>query len=443
MKKLFAVLLSLALVLSLLACSNTQTPSQPTADAPGAETAAPATTEPSGTEEPVTIVYMTQSGMPQVMHDLIAEFEAQNTDVKVQVNEVAANDTYDQLVLATQAGTAPDVYMTFWTISAATNGLAAQLDEFIDMGQFTSRFTPAAQGYGEWDGHIYAIPWRSGASVMFANATLFQNANIDLPTDGWTWDEFYDIAKQLTDSSAGVYGFSMCGDGSDYGTEWQFWPFLLQAGGKILDDTNRVAAFNTPEGAKALEFIVKMIDDGIIPPGIASMNVDQQGELMASGKLALFQDGPWFLSTLQEKAGSNYEIVALPMPTDAASGSIAGGTALGMSAQSQHKEQAWRFIDFMTSDDALNRWCEAFGQVSPLTSIPDTAYFQNENYQILSRQQGDPGTIVANHYPDSDELNTTFRNYLQAAYLHQMTAEEALEAAASEWNVILANFYGG
>lgn len=433
MKRLLVLLLSLALLFSMTACKGNVEQSD--------VSTAPSEEEPSSNAvDQVTIVYMTQSGMHQVMYDLIVQFESENPDIKVQVNEVAPNDTYDQLVLTTQAGTAPDVYMTFWTISAATNGLAAQLDEFIDMTQFSSRFTTAAQGYGEWDGHIYAIPWRSGSSIVYANATSFKNAGIELPVNGWTWDEFYTTAQKLTDSTAGTYGFSMCGDASDTGVEWQFWPFLLQGGGKILDDDNH-AAFNELEGVAALEFIVKMIDEGIIPPGIASTNVDQQGELMASGKLALFSDGPWFLSTLQEKAGDNYEIVALPMPTGLTSGSIAGGTALGMSTDSKYKEQAWRFIDFMTSDDSLNKWCEASGQVSPLTAVPGNEYFQNSNYQILQQQQADPGTIVANHYPNSDELNTIIRNYLQAAYLHQMTPQEALDAAAQEWNVILDKFY--
>ncbi len=431
MKKLLIVLLTLALVLTFTACGSQQ----------GATSSnTPKETAPATAGEPVTIVYMTQSGMSDAMYKLIDQFETKNPGIKVQVNEVAANDTYDQLVLTTQAGTAPDVFMSFWTISAATNGLAAQLDEFIDMDEFTTRFASAAQGYGEWDGHIYAIPWRSGASVMYANATLFKQAGIELPYTGWTWDEFYAAAEKLTDSVKGVYGFSMCGDSSDTGVEWQFWPFLLQAGGQILDSDNH-AAFNSEAGVSALEFIVKMIDAGVIPSGIASMNVDQQGELLASGKLAMFQDGPWFLAPTKEKAAGNYEVVALPMPTGAKSGSIAGGTALGMAANSKHKEEAWKFIEFMTSDDALNYWCEAAGQVSPLSTPGDSEYYKKDDYKVLQKQLTDSGTIVANHYADSDELNTIMRNYLQSAYLHQMSPKEALDAAAKEWNAVLDKYY--
>ena len=425
MKKVLAFVLAIAMMATFVAC--------------GAKEEQEAT--PEGTDGVTTITFMAQSGAPQCMYDLIEQFEAADTDIKVKVNEVSANDTYDQLVLTSQAGNPPDVYMTFWTIAAASNGLAADLSEFINMDDFTSRFTTAAQGYGEWDGKIYAIPYRSGCSMVLANKTMFDEAGIELPYDGWTWDEYYEIAKQLTDTKKGTYGFSICGDSSDSGLAWQFWPFLLQAGGQIIDETTHTAAFNSQAGVDALDYICKMINEGIIPAGIASTNVDQQAELVCSGKVAMMQDGAWFLSTLQGKAGENFEIVALPMPTGVTSGSIAGGTALGIAEGSQNKEAAWRFVEFMTSDDSLNYWCEQWGQISPLYERGTSEYYQQQDYVTCSAQLADEGTIVANHYVDSDNLNNIIANYIQAVYMGQMGAQEALDAAAEEWNAVLTEYY--
>ena len=437
MRKWISLLLIALLAFNLAACSapSESAPADGDGNSGGAVPA-----DSSAQTEQVTITFMAQAGSPPCMYTLIDQFEEENPGIKVEVNEVAANDTYDQLVLQTEANAAPDVFMTFWTIDAATNGLAAELDAFMDMEEFDRRFTEAGQGYGEWEGHIYAIPYRSGCSVMFANATLFEQAGIALPYDGWTWEQFYAIAQELTDAQKGVYGYSICGDFSDTGTEWQFQSLLLQAGCQLIDENNK-AAFNTEGGVAAFTFIKSMMDAGIIPPSIASTNVDQQGELMASGKLALFSDGPWFQSTIQEKAGDNYEIVALPMPTGVTSGSLAGGTALGMSSKSQNKEAAWRFIAFMTSDGSLNYWCEEFGQVSPLREAGDSDYFQTDDYKIKQQQLLDPGTIVANHYPDSSALNAIMRGYIQAVYLGEMEPKAALDAAAQEWNAILDEYY--
>jgi ABC-type glycerol-3-phosphate transport system substrate-binding protein len=51
-----------------------------------------------------------------------------------------------------------------------------------------------------------------------------------------------------------------------------------------------------------------------------------------------------------------------------------------------------------------------------------------------------PGVIPANQYPEGDALNAIMRTYLQAAYLGQMTPQEALDKAAEEWNAILAKY---
>lgn len=442
MKKLLALILALLMGISLCGCAGGGSGSDgqnknPSGEGSGQD-AAPSN-EGSESGEATTITFMAQSGQAQAMYDLIAQFEEQNQDIKVVVNEVAAGNTYEQLVLQTQAKKAPDVYMTFWTIAAATNGLAAELDEFIDAEEFNARFTEAAQGYGEWEGHIYAIPYRSGASSMFVNATLFKEAGIDLPAASWTWEEFYDTAERLTDPAKGVYGFSVCGDSSDSGTEWQYWPFLLQAGGQILDEDNH-AAFNSEAGVKALNFLLSMMDAGIIPPGVSATNVDQEGELLASGKLAMFHDGAWMYGPLQERT-DKYEILAVPMPHDVTTGSIAGGTALGMAKDSAHKEEAWRFIEFMTSDASLDYWCESINQVSPLREVSDSAYYTSDVYLVLQEQLNDPGTIVANHYVDGEILNSIMRQYLVAAYMGEMSAEDALDAAAAEWNVILDNYY--
>ena len=95
----------------------------------------------------------------------------------------------------------------------------------------------------------------------------------------------------------------------------------------------------------------------------------------------------------------------------------------------------------MTSDDSLNYWCEQWGQISPLYESGTSEYYQQQDYVTCSAQLADEGTIVANHYVDSDNLNNIIANYIQAVYMGQMGAQEALDAAAEEWNAVLTEYY--
>lgn len=436
MMRYLAILLLVSMVLA--ACEKTpSTTEAPTTVPP---TQAAATTEaPVGTTaaagEVVEITYMRQADNSDIELDYIKEFEAANPGIKVNVDSVPSNDTYNKLVLTTNAGNPPDVFMTFWTADAVTNGLIYPLTEFIDRAEFDARFTTAGASYAQFQDTIYAIPWRAGASIFLINCEMFEDAGIPVPTLGWTWDDLTSISKKLTDKAAGKYGFGLVGSSTDFATEWQFWPFLLQAGGKIYE--NNRAAFNTPEGVKALEYLISL--KPYMPEGFTSMDLNQLTDLFVSNKVAMFQDGPWFIGIIQ-KGHPDFKVCVAPMVVGAQPGNITGGTALGISPLSKHKDAAWKFIQYMTSDDVLARWNEATDNVPPVKSAFNNPIYATGPMSIAAEVVNQPGVIPANQYPESTNLNTIMRNYLQAAYLGEMTPADALAAAAKEWDAVLVKY---
>ncbi len=446
-RKKLSFALSIVLVFGILlaACQ----PAAPAANTPSVanqqpEPAAEEPAEPADAEETpaeetpkevVEITYMRQSDNSDIELEYIKEFEAANPDIKVVVDSVPSNDTYNKLVLTTNAGNPPDVFMTFWTADAVSNNLIYPLTEFIDAAEFEERFTTAGASYAKFNDIVYAIPWRAGGSVFLVNCQMFEEAGLEVPTLGWTWEDLAALSEQLTDPAAGKYGYGLVGSSTDFATEWQFWPFLLQAGGKIYE--NNRAAFNTPEGVAALEYLISL--KPYIPEGFTSMDMNQLLDLFVSNKVAMFQDGPWFIGIIQN-GHPDFNVCVAPMVVGAEPGNITGGTALGMSPLSKNKEAAWRFIEFMTSDDVLARWNEATDNVPPVKAAFESPVYAEGPMSVAAEVVNQPGVIPANQYPESTRLNTIIRNYLQAAYLGEMTAEEALNAAAAEWNEVLQNY---
>jgi multiple sugar transport system substrate-binding protein len=405
---------------------------QPTTEPPPAPVP---TDPPAPVEEVVEIVYMRQADNPDIELDYVKEFEDANPNIRVRVDSVPANDTYNKLVLTSNAGNPPDVFMSFWTADAVSNGLIYPLDEFVDQDDFNNRFTSAGSSYAKYQDTIYAIPWRAGASVFLVNCQMFEDANLTVPTLGWTWDDLVTLSEQLTDIPSGKYGFGLVGSSTDFATEWQFWPFLLQAGGDIV--VNNRAAFNSPEGVQALEYLISL--KPFIPEGFTSMDLNQLMDLFVSNRVAMFQDGPWFIGIIQ-KGHPDFDICVAPMVEGDEPGNITGGTALGISPLSQNKEAAWKFIEFMTSDDVLTRWNEATDNVPPVKSAFERPTYAEGPMSVAAEVVDQPGVIPANQYPESTRLNTIIRNYLQAAYLGQMTPQEALDQAALEWDDVLQNY---
>ncbi|RJP53156.1 MAG: sugar ABC transporter substrate-binding protein [Anaerolineaceae bacterium] len=427
-KRTINITLSIFIVASfMLASCQSQPTSIPVTEASVA-TEAPAV-------EVVEITYMRQADNPDIELDYVKEFEEKYPNIKVNVDSVPANDNYNKLVLTTNAGNPPDVFMSFWTASAVSNNLIMSLEDYVDKEDFNKRFTSAGQSYAKYQDTIYAIPWRAGSSVFLLNCKMFEEAGVEIPTLGWTWDDLTSISQKLTDKEKGTYGFGLVGSSTDYATEWQFWPFLLQAGGKITE--NNRAAFNSEAGVEALEYLISL--SPYIPEGFTSMDLNQIVDLMTSDKVAMFQDGPWFIGIIQS-GHPDFELCVAPMTVGSMPGNITGGTALGISPLSKHKDEAWKFIEYMTSDDVLTRWNEATNNIPPNNAALERPVYQEGPLSVAAQVVKQPGVIPANQYPESDALNAIMRNYLQAAYLGQMTPKEALDKAAEEWNAILQQY---
>lgn len=433
-KRTINITLSILIVASfMLASCQSQPTSIPVTEAPVANEAPVATEAPA--MEVVEITYMRQADNPEIELDYVKEFEEKYPNIKVNVDSVPANDNYNKLVLTTNAGNPPDVFMSFWTASAVSNNLIMSLEDYVDKEDFNKRFSSAGQSYAKYQDIIYAIPWRAGSSVFLLNCKMFEEAGVEIPTLGWTWDDLTVISEKLTNREKGTYGFGLVGSSTDYATEWQFWPFLLQAGGKITE--NNRAAFNSEAGVEALEYLISLAP--YIPEGFTSMDLNQIVDLMVSDKVAMFQDGPWFIGIIQS-GHPNFDICVAPMPVGKTSGNIIGGTALGISPLSEHKDEAWKFIEYMTSDDVLTRWNEATHNIPPNNAALEQPTYQEGPMFVAAQVVNQPGVIPANQYPESDALNGIMRNYLQAAYLGEMTPKEALDKAAEEWNIILKQY---
>lgn len=187
--------LALATALSLTACGSGDT---------GDTTA-------TGSDEPAGPVTLTMSGWsfqttPE-FQVLVDAFEADNSDVKIELKEYDAND-YETLMLADIAsGTATDII----TIKQAkfTNQWVNQ-GALADISSVVSALPNNVSGAASYtvNGVNYGVPYRQDSWVLFYNKDLFDKAGIAYPDGSWTWDDYAAQAKALTQalSADGVKG---------------------------------------------------------------------------------------------------------------------------------------------------------------------------------------------------------------------------------------------
>lgn len=375
--------------------------------------------------------------------ELIDQFNATHPNIKVKVDSVPADDNYSKLVLTTQAGTPPDVYMSYFTLGAATNNLALDLTPFIkaEGDQWFQNLSENGWVFHEYAGKYYGVPWRVAPSMVIMNKKLLDKAGLPVPTD-WTWDDFLRYAKAMTHPENDEYGFAFMGSADDPGTDYQFYPFLFQAGGVMIGEDG-LAAFNSDAGAEALKFMSDLINvDKVVPPGTTSATANNCTDLLAADKVGMWINASLWLGIIRS-THPDVQLVAAPMPKGKTTGALIGGTGFCISPGSKHQPEAWEFIKFMVASENIRKWAEAFSFTpANVDLLEDPTFTANPDQAAVAHAMLTQKMYPLSHYPDNADLEGKLRTYLQAVYLQQMQPKEALDAAAGEWNPILQEYVG-
>lgn len=422
MKKALSLVLVLCMVFAFCACGQD---SEPADDA---------------NDEVVEIEYwnLTMTDMP-FESDLIAQFEADNPNIKVNVVQVPVENFHDKLILAAETDTLPDVAQGIpeWTADMYDAGVLKEI---------TNDITDVQEIYGDainlcgWDGGFYGLPFRFGTNGIFINSELAEKAGVEIP-ETWTWDEFVAIAEKLTDKDNGVYGFGLPGAATgDLGLSWDWLTFALANGSGFITDNK--AAFNDEAGADALDKVIDLMDKGVIPESATSFTAADIVDAFGSGKVAMFMNGPWYIATVKASY-PDMDFITAPVPTIAenpASYSVNGGTYLSICSTTEKYAAALTFIKYMTGENIMRQWASQGEFLPAVQSLMTDDEFTSGLISPWAYMATLPSTTIA-----ATVENTNLMEILQTEINHAMAGEkssaDALNDAAAKWDDILANHY--
>ena len=430
MRKHLVVFIALALLISLAACASTtdQSSAAPSPDASG------------GGDGQVTLTYwnLTAADMP-FETELIEAFESEHPDIRIKMEQVPVENFHDKVVLAAQTGTLPDVIQNIpeWTSDFYEAG--AILDITADIQDVLDTYIEGGMELTKWNDSYYGLPFRFGTSGIFVNQQMLEEKNITIPED-WTWDQFYEIAGELTDSEQGVYGFGLPGAASgDLGFSWNYLTFAFENGGKFIED-NR-AAFASEESAGALDFLIKMKEDGIISQATTSFTAKDIVDAFGSGKIAMFGNGPWYIATVKSSY-PDMEFTTVPLPTqnlDGAVESVSGGTYVSICEGTENYEQALTFIKWLTGEENMRQWAGQGEFLPPVKALLEEEAFSTGLIGAWAKQAQKP-SISTGSTPENTTLMEILQTECGYALNGTKSSLDALRDAAAQWDEILANY---
>ena len=332
---------------------------------------------------------------------MVAEYNRTHPNVEVKLDIAPWSDeVWAALGTSLAAGNPPDVMRV--SIGGLVGQGALQSPLLIDVKPYLTEeevkdYGPDILGPPEINGKYVLWPQdRDWGTCIVANGKMLREAGIDvdkIKKNGWTFDEFREVAKKLTkdvnsDGKPETYGF---GFSKDY-IGATFYELVHRAG--VPDGNANMGAyffgnkftFTGPDTVKAVQLMYDMVyTDKSVPKEVTGLA--EHMPLLWSGKVAMIT---YWHGAVGEIAAYNnaidkgqvqgqkadFNVVLLPWPYDAKAGvnvNIARTTGLALFKQQpykgdEHTKNVVEFVRWLTSPINLATFANWEGTIPAKTS---------------------------------------------------------------------------
>ncbi|MFT4260530.1 ABC transporter substrate-binding protein [Microbacterium sp.] len=308
----------------------------------------------------------------------IEEFEKAN-DVDVKIIMTTAEEYSTKLKAAITGRQIPDVfyvdpgsvqaYVGSGIIKDITKEVeaSADLDNVWAYGVDSYRFDGKLMGQGP----IYAMPKDVGPFSFGYNKTMFEAAGIPLPDKDkpYTWDEFIDVAKQLTKDTNGDGTLDQWGTGLN--VVWNLQSFVWSNGGDWVNDDRTEVTVNSPEFVEALQFFADMGPKHGVTPSVSDAQTLDTYQRWMQGQIGFFPVGPWDVPTY-EKLDFEWDLIPYPVGKTGKPATWTGTLGIAVSETTKNPELAADLAIYLSTNvDAQQSLVDAGVQVPNLIDMAE------------------------------------------------------------------------
>lgn len=363
-KVVMIVGLSLLSLLFMAACQGVPTATTDVAEEPAEDKEA--------ATEVVTIEYWQYFFEARVgaMDQLIAQFEAENPDIKVVHNsDIPYAEFRDKIAASAPAGVGPDVVTLFygWVPAWVDAGYLVPLPEdAFPESMIEAQFSPMVLN-SKFQDQYWTVPTAVRTLALFWNKDLFEAAGLDPEAPPEDWETFTEYAIQLTEYDDAdnilIQGFPPAMPGQAHHLFREV--LLRQFGGVPYSEDNKTVLWNSPEGCEAFSWLTDFETEH--RTGSNDLYEDAT-QAFLQGKSALHIDGSFRLGTLANNAPDlNFGVTELPILPGADKSTFGSYWTHGITKRAADDparlEAAVRFLQFITTPEAGTLWVDKVGEL--------------------------------------------------------------------------------
>jgi alpha-1,4-digalacturonate transport system substrate-binding protein len=357
-----------------------------------------------------------------------AQFEAENEGITVLVDIVPYQSILESLPVQLAVGDGPDLARV-----TDFGGLAQYMlnvrDYVEDAEAIEERYGPSLEwarvGDNDPEG-IYAIVDQLTATGGFANQTLFEQAGVDMPEPGSTWEDWAEAARAVRDAVGIDFAMAIDRTGHRFGAP------AISYGAQYFDENGDPITVDEGFRAFAEQFLEWHRDETMavdVWAGAGGGTYQDAAAEFINANLAFYYSGSWQIGRFGRDIGDAFDWVATGAVCgpEACTG-IPGGAGIAGFSHTQHPEAVGALIDFIARDDVQ---AEVLAQTN---NIPANAVLQERGIDYVTENEDvrQALSIFAASVPDFSPIAFQLQGYANNRAIFNATPARLTQAIVGE-----------
>ncbi len=403
-------------------------------------------------ETTITFWHAMSGSRADVVQEIVDTFNEANPDVNV-VPEFTGSyaETLTKALAAYQAGEPPNIVQVY-EVGTRTMLDSEAIVPIMEVSGGTleqSQFVEPILNYYAIDGELRCMPFNSSTAMIYYNKDIFEAAGLDPEQPPQTFEEVYEMGKQIVDSGAAPYAISF---------GWPAW-ILEQMYGKhniqLANEGNgrqglaTETYWNNEFGVAVLTEWQRWADEGLLYYGGREYSANDP---FIAGEFAMLAQSTSSLGGIERAVEFNLGTAFLPRLAgyeEVGNNVVGGGCLWTMAGASDEQLDAtWRFYQHLSTPEMSILWHKGTGYFpatnEAVQALEDEGWFEeNPNFrtafdQILAGENTleSAGVLLGDFVLIRDIVGAAIEDVV----VNGVDPQEALDFATEETNQVLTDY---
>ena len=379
---------------------------------------------------------MTSPERTIVLRNMIADYEASHPGISINLISPPYEQAVQKEIMMINSNQPLDI------IEVNDNDLK-QFTDNKKLANLTGNFkswkeakslTPLALSLAKTiDNTPYVVPQFIFTKALFVRTdVLKQNGVNTLPK---TMDDLLKICIKITNPAKNQYGFAWRGKNKAY----KFAEFVPSAYVKDMKNysdfySDQKAFFNDPGYIQGMKVFVDLFQKAS-PPDSINWGFNEQINGFVSGVTPFLLQDPDAIPLIDKVLDPNkYTVIPLPVGPYGFANTDHSFAGLAIPSYSKNQNDAWQFIQWMSSAEKNGYFCERYGALPVHSStFKKNKYFQSKHYQAYLKEMATPKVYYYKNFPVTSPKWPAWGQIEETDFQAVLLGQAKLETVLNKW----------